>query len=978
MAYGIRYTCDWRSPMRDKKLYRIEIQERDYEGEAEALHPRGDVLTLTHGGIDDNELVALRGSQASLSLLCTDAGDPYLALFTTDPQRFMLVVKMNNDGRWLPLWSGFLATSSYSQAYDNPPYHVELTAVDGLGLLTNIPYLDDNGEKYTGNESILDIITKIMGKVGVTSIDYMDIMPVRPAQEAHTLAEVGVSNESIYSSINEEASCHMVLEALLQSFGLQIFQSFGRWRVRSIASHINAERKTLQLNINNGGKPISLYSDTDNKGVSTTSILSLMAPYKTLKVERPEVINAEDTLRSMLDREYWKILGDKDRHPYTWSNLDTFMRLGYDVPTAKEDQYYGVYYVCDTQVSSGSNINIEVSFDAINISGIAGLIRVGLFLVDGSASADDWLTIDRDKDTLAVGTTKVLGVSQRNGAWSEIVEREPKPSTVFESLTTQVELKPARWIPLDTPWDTSNFDSTEVSITANSIPSTSEIKSWHVVVLLLGDKGKSIPHIEMRSPSIRLSQNMESVPQLTFGDEPISKVGLEELTYKQHFGDAWLGLSTGSRLDAPLIEMATGSTMRTFVAPIQRCLLADTIVNDIKTLRQNVTRQLDGEVWSGQTIDLDAIWIDREGRKYYTNYIRRHLKRGVDTLQLRELPTIAKRKLVESSVSLAYVTAVVGLDTCAYISAVNARVVYRYDLATDTLTELLRSVSGTYELTLNAGQRCASIISFDGVYYTLYAYDTDGTLLSKIDKAQLLTTIGQQYYESVMRSARYDANTKLWTLIGGSSAVTYLYMIHGDGRVLASSTYSLADYVEPTNVCLIPNGFAYSSAPLTTSLFRTYWHTNAQHADCTVSLFKSYVKVLAANETYLALEDTTQVLVGVYARTDTQMGYNTDALWSAGSAYFKFVEMNNALALFQALDGGAMLYDGRTDKVHILDWVTADTKMWISGEYVCGLIPDGDKFKLARMHFATTDAVAPLLDADGNGLMDKNVNYLFA
>lgn len=88
--------------------------------------------------------------------------------------------------------------------------------------------------------------------------------------------------------------------------------------------------------------------------------------------------------------------------------------------------------------------------------------------------------------------------------------------------------------------------------------------------------------------------------------------------------------------------------------------------------------------------------------------------------------------------------------------------------------------------------------------------------------------------------------------------------------------------------------------------------------------------------------------------------------------------MNNALALFQAVDGGAILYDGRSDKIHILDWVTADTKMWISGEYVCGLIPDGDKFKLARMHFATADAVAELCDANGDRLMDKDMNYLFA
>lgn len=953
MAYGVRYSCEWRAPMRDKHLYRIEILERDYEGEAGVLHPCGNVLEITHGNIDDNELVALRGSEATLSLLCTDPGDPYLELFTTDAQRFKLRISLYQRGRYLIIWQGFLGTSGYNQSYDNPPYRVSLSAVDGLALLDSIPYLDDNGERYTGVDSVGTIVSRIMGKVGVTSVKYMPMMPIRPAQEGHTIETLGVDAKAIYSTIGESASCRSVLEALLQSLGLQIFQSFGgSWRVRSVASLINTKRVIINETINNGGKDIELFSDTDDKGVSTSAILSLLPPYKAVAVERPEIISNEDLLVSMLDGSRWKVLGQPERHPYTWTNGYDYLRIEYDEPTAKSTQYYGCYYVADSQLLPGSNVDVEVVFDAINLSGVKGSLRIGMFLVDGAEKADEWLTVDRSKGTLLVGTTKVLGIKQ--GAWQGITEREPNIATVFDALSTEVEMESTRWVPTNMPWDTTNFIRTSVSIKGSGIPIDIDIKSWHVVVVILGTKGKTFPEIEMHAPTIKLTQRLSGTPQVTFGEESISADGLQKLNYKQHFGDSWLGLSSGSSLDAPFLDIEAGTPIRTFVAPMQRCLLADTIVGDIRSLRRTVARQLEGEVYSGKIVDLDASWVDREGRKYYTNYIARHLKRGVDALQLRELPKPPANELIESMATLNYaVDSVVGLDTCAYIAVLNSRSVYRYDLATDKFTHVLSSPNETYAVTLNEGQRCACIVVFDGVYYSLHAYDTDGKLLSRIDNANGLVTIGQPYYDAVFRSASYDANTKLWSMVGGTAAVTYMYIVHGDGRVLTRSIYTADDFLDATEMRLIPNGFTYVSAPLTTSLFRTLWHSNAQHSDATVAVFAEYVKVLSANETFFALDVATKGKVGLYARTDTLMGYDTTALWSEGSAYWRFVGMNNAIALFMAtINNGAVVYDGRTNLSYHISWVTGDMKLWLSGEYICALVPYGKGVKVVKMRLS--------------------------
>lgn len=960
MAYGIRYSCDWQSPMRDKRTYTIEILERDYEGEASPLYPRGDVLEITQGNVDDDELVALRGSEATLSLLCVDEGEPYLQLFTTDPMRYKLRVWVHDRARRINYWDGFLSTSAYAQVYAKPPYHVSLSAVDGLALLKDIPYLDENGNRYEGVESIDAIISKIMAKIDVTRVRYMPMLPVHPKQDAHTLEVLGVENKALYTTLGEELSCSTVLNALLQSLGLQIFQSYGAsWRVRSVASLIDAQRQVINTLINNGDKPVPLFSDAaDSKGMSTSATLSLLAPYKTLDVSRPTIVDAEDTLHSMLVAERWSVLGNSARHPYTWTNSDDFVRIVYGEYNLEGSQYYGCYYVADSKVIAGSNINIEVVMDAINISGVGGSMRVGLFLVDGGIEPDGWLEMDREAGLLLVGDATVYGVRE-DGAWGKVPTKAdsrpnagPSIASVFGSFSQSIDLSVARWIPEDVAWDTSNFPKTSVSVGGNGIPSVPGITSWHVVVMLLGPRGSVFPAIELRNPTIKLSQRQTSTPQVTFGKERISSNGLGTLRYDQHFGDTWLGLSSGSRLDAPLIDITTMSPMRTFVAPMQRSLLADTIVADMKALRNIPIRQLEGEVYSGYLIDLDARWVDRDGRRYYTNYIKHDVKRGIDYVQLRELPSPQNDAPQVAEVKLRWEpNSVVGLDTSAYIAVSSSRSVVRYDMLTGTLHDVISSVTGTYPLTLNTGQRCACVISFDGVYYTAIAYDTAGKELSRIERVNTLVGFSSQYYDVVIRSAAYDANTKMWSMVGGDDTVVYLYIIHGDGRVYARDIYSIGDYRNPSEMTLAPNGFFYRTAPPATSLFHTYWHNNAQHADADVVLWEEYKQMLAANETYFAIHF--DVSVGIFARTDTFVGYDSTALYSEGDSWFEFVGMNNALALFRSKTSAeAKLYDGRTNKVHIVDFITPDAMLWLSGESVGAIIPDGASWKIVTKRYS--------------------------
>ena len=65
--YGLKYLCEYRSKMRDRLLYRIEIEERDAVALTDAtalrIRPYSDVFTLKWGNAVDPEYRAGKGGK---------------------------------------------------------------------------------------------------------------------------------------------------------------------------------------------------------------------------------------------------------------------------------------------------------------------------------------------------------------------------------------------------------------------------------------------------------------------------------------------------------------------------------------------------------------------------------------------------------------------------------------------------------------------------------------------------------------------------------------------------------------------------------------------------------------------------------------------------------------------------------------------------------------------------------------------------
>lgn len=949
MAYGVKYQCEWTSPMREQRRYIISILERNYEGAVLPLYPRGDVLTITQGQIDADELQPIKASEASLSLLCIDEGDPYLSLFTTDPLQYKLLVERYYGGlagtaRKLVEWEGYLSAGVYSQNYANPPYHVSLRAADGIAILKDKPFLDDNGKRYEGLASVEEIISVIMSKISDMRVTYpWAIGPIAP-EGANALSVVGLESTSLYSSFGTDkvVSCYELLESILQSLGLQLFQSYGTWVVRPLASLATTQRAKGVSYINNGYSIMPLYTDRgDDTGVSTSSTLSLLPPYSKMEIGRPDEGEGDGDFSYMLNPSQWV---DIYNARTTRRHTDKYLRLKTLDNRAIGDK--GFAYILNTVSGSNKELTLSVSFDCYNLSAEEKKIRVGLFAFPALR--------DPVKDLFSASDVDILNVNLPLAGWDGskwvtikqdwywwLQNESDGHNYPFGEIMRTIELPAAKkYIFFEHPAPLQILSRGDISVSAALDLNIS--KEMRFMVVVAGEYTKNLPPIELRAPEFSLQLSSGIAEDLLFDDATISSSGLGEITYNQHFADQWV---VPVDFRAAFLNVGTGDVIRGLVSASDRPLLADVAVANIRLLRGQITRQIEGECYAKTMLDLDAMWRDREGRVYYTNYIRRHLKRGLYTVQLREMPAMAAMPAVNAVYS-GDMTDVVGLDTSAYWLSVNARQAWRYDAQRDSVEMILSAPTGTYAMTLNAGQRAVSVVTFDGVYYALRAYDTHGELLSHIERLNDLTNVAltSGLLDSFARSARFDANTNTWVLIGGDSTVTYLQMLSRDGESYGLTTYSLGNYRGVVDATLMPNGFAYTSKPVeASSTTYAWWHSNAQHFDASVAALGSNLSVVACNEMYIAIANAATGSIGLHHRTDAMVGYDAP-LVEFNTSQVTFVAMNNALALFRRIDNigelsyGAWVYDGRTGNIITLTAPLAlpTTKLWISGNRIYG------------------------------------------
>jgi len=191
--------------------------------------------TLEKGSVKDH-LDSVRGTGLSLeleanALLTLDD------LYTQDEQEFTVKFYKNNK----IIFRGFLKPDGVYQSFVRDSWVLNLDCVDGLGALSNLSFVKDNGFRFVGKMKASDIVYYCLKRTGIllpintsintlydglTASDNLDILT-----KIKLNADRFFKNDSKSASDGTLMSCEEVLKSVLDIFCACITQENGEWYI---------------------------------------------------------------------------------------------------------------------------------------------------------------------------------------------------------------------------------------------------------------------------------------------------------------------------------------------------------------------------------------------------------------------------------------------------------------------------------------------------------------------------------------------------------------------------------------------------------------------------------------------------------------------------------------------------------------------------------------------------------------------------
>lgn len=240
------------------------------------------------------------------------------------------------------IFKGYLAPGVFTQPYLVAPVPVELAFNDGLAILKQVPFLQDDGTFYEGKKSLLEIIRlclyKLPSRLRINTAVYIKEQQqanngeVSQNQTFNVLEEIYVDAQIFKDVDNEELielSCYDVLSRILKPFGCQLKQDLGEWWITQIlhtekTAELQWAYRTFDVNgnltnarrrldwKNNIVKPTSNpLAANESIQVTTSRTLNMLDPFQQVKVTQK------------LGRQTAGIAGADFDNPFSWLDNNT-------------------------------------------------------------------------------------------------------------------------------------------------------------------------------------------------------------------------------------------------------------------------------------------------------------------------------------------------------------------------------------------------------------------------------------------------------------------------------------------------------------------------------------------------------------------------------------------------------------------------------------------------------------------------------
>ncbi len=803
-AYGLKYLCEYRSKMRGRLLYRIEIEERGAVAETDAtvhrMRPYSDVFTIKWGGTDDAEYTAVKGSTVTLKVLCVD-DMAYLDLFTTDPRQFrMTIYEYRDDAQGNPekrfLWRGFLSANSYKESFARPPYVVTISATDGLSILNAIPFRNALGAKYTGVHSLYYLYTQLFELLGLDMpcIEWTGLIDDQSAEAAPSFFSICIDTARIYRT-KPEATWRDILEICSQTFNAQVFQAGGQFHIRRIMSLRDYRRPWLLDDGTppGGGTPEPLIREFWKGGcdMNSSTELNLLAPYKSAEVsvdvddidENELYYLADNWLTFNASRRFFKdralfrtilggLLPGEQLFPGGWARLDM------------------------SNVIPGRSATVSLSETIYNGSTYDIWVRVAPFCKSG-ATVRFW-NLEQKKWVSSSDDLPKTKISKSEESATDYYPYKNLENQKFDFEITNIPDIVSTQDGTVTLGLASFFDRTDETIAAGRT-----IRLFIAEIEMEGREGEATS--DMKGLTLEIGSGSAdckwSIPTRDGG----------------HVADAKTIIPT-------VLINADETPIERWVAPVERGTLMGILTDDIRRLRSNIARQLYGELRCPEGVDMNTLFADYKFTKavYYINSLELLASRQIYKVQLRELLDTTryvepfKWHVAESFANKPHIKASLN-DVLVLLVGPEDGVsqVWLYDTVIGK-PAILGYRGEQIDIRKGYGSVAVQIVDTN----ELYAIDNVGGVLS---------TVASEYSDALnFATAIYDADRGVWVSFDtektpGKTTVT---VFSKDMELLTLEEFEAV----ATRLLLMANGYVLVD-DLTDS---TWWHSYELHASDTL------------------------------------------------------------------------------------------------------------------------------------------------
>ena len=814
-GYGLKYLCEYRSKMRGRLLYRIEIEERDAAARTDdtalRMRPYSDVFSLKWGSSDDPEYTAVKGSSLTLKILCVDDME-YLSLFSVDPLKYRITIyeyrtDVSGQDRKLMLWRGFLSAGSYKEAFARPPYVVTLSATDGLSLLDTMPFQTSDGSRYTGLVSLEKLYTDLFQRLGseMRVVEWTGIAEPPSAESVPSFFNICIDADRIYEYQNSP-TWQDVLEICTKPFNAQVFQARGVFHIRRIVSLLYPDRPVgfdPYGDVLGRSRPVVHAMWQDGCDVNSSTELGLLPPYKYAQVTLAD--------SDELSEETFYAAG-------RWS-------IGNAVSEARSrimrDRIFlvGVNPVADgvvARMSPMENANINISLELFNAKSFVQYAYVGVRAVSGEA-------------------VRYWNVS--TGMWEAVSS---------DGVVIKKEIARSDVGDVNEFYPLNNLSSQTFQFNITSVPkmgdTSNEMVDIYVQVLIneySGYRSKTfIANISFNSESGSVPVDYSMVKL------PITRSNVDKCEWEIPIRDGGYCVNAMSFMSNVLMG-PDGSSITGWISPTEQGSLMGIATADVQYLRSRIARQLYGELRCPEGVDLNSLFLDGKYTEalYYVNSLELYAHRQVYKVQLRELADLRLQLPAYEWVTVGRFAAYeeIAASLCGALFM-------RY---------MLSAEQGIYGVRIyNTFTREASDLPYSGIRvdvrkgYNAVVIYTGGSEVYAVDNVGDAVSIMRSEVSSILKmdTALYDANRKIWVSYDVETVIgkTVVSVLSDNLELLSQDEFE----VQATGMFLMANGYVLINGTAGTS----YWHGYDMH---------SSNELLGVNDPYDPTSDSQWLMAAV-------------------------------------------------------------------------------------------------------------------